>query len=68
LKNPEQSFKNELFIRVHKLFIVSVTEIIRICGNEIFSSENRISISRNYRDQVISQVIANKLWDKIRFF
>jgi len=67
LKNLEQSLRSDLFIRVHKSFIVSINKIEGIEGNEIFMGVNRIPISRNYRDQVINQVVVNKLWDKIRF-
>jgi len=67
LKNLEQSLRSDLFIRVHKSFIVSINKIEGIEGNEIFIGVNRIPISRNYRDQVINQVVVNKLWDKIRF-
>jgi two-component system LytT family response regulator len=67
LKNLETSLDSKLFIRVHKSYIVSVNKIDGIEGNEIFMQSNRIPMSRNYREQVIGQVVNNKLWDKIRF-
>lgn len=64
LKNLEQNLDSKSFIRVHKSYIVSIHKIDSIQGNEIFIQSHRIPISRNYRDQVIQQVVMNKLWDK----
>jgi two-component system, LytTR family, response regulator len=67
LKNLEENLDGKSFIRVHKSYIVSISKIEGIEGNIIFIQSYRIPISRNYREQVIEQVIANKLWDKIKF-
>lgn len=67
LKNLEQNLDSKAFIRVHKSYIVAIDKIEAIEGNEIFIQQHRIPISRNYREQVIAQVVSNKLWDKIRF-
>jgi two-component system LytT family response regulator len=67
LKSLEQNLDNKLFIRVHKSYMVSTGKIDGIEGNDIFIHSHRIPISRNYREQVIQQVVANKLWDKIKF-
>ena len=64
LKNLEQNLDPQSFIRVHKSYIVSINKIEGIDGNEIFIQSYRIPISRNYREQVIQQVVLNKLWDK----
>ncbi len=65
LKTLEENYLNDqLFIRVHKSYIVSVNKIESIQGNEIFIDTHRIPISRNYREQVIQQVVMNKLWDR----
>lgn len=67
LKNLEQNLDPKAFIRVHKSYIVSISKIEGIEGNEIFIQSHRIPISRNYHEQVIEQVVRNKLWDKIKF-
>lgn len=67
LKNLEENLDKKSFIRVHKSYIVSVSKIEGIEGNEIFIQSNRIPISRNYHDMVIEQVVKSKLWDKIKF-
>ena len=64
LKNLEQNLDSRSFIRVHKSYIVSIDKIEGIDGNEIFIQSSRIPISRNYREQVIEQVVTNKLWEK----
>lgn len=67
LKNLEESLDSRQFIRVHKSFIVSINKIETIEGNEVIIPSHRIPVSRNYRDQLIQQVVASKLWDKMKF-
>jgi len=67
LKNLEEKLDPRSFIRVHKSYIVSIDKIEAIEGNEIFIQSHRIPMSRNYREAVIQRVVANKLWDKIKF-
>lgn len=64
LKSLEENLDKKAFIRVHKSYIVAVNKIDGIEGNGIFIQSNRIPISRNYREQVIGQVVTRKLWDK----
>ncbi len=64
LKNVEQNLDENLFIRVHKSFIVSVAKIKAIENNEILILTHRIPISRNYREQVIEKVVNDRLWKK----
>ncbi|MDP9077152.1 MAG: LytTR family DNA-binding domain-containing protein [Bacteroidota bacterium] len=64
LKSLEENLDRKSFIRVHKSYIVSTGKIEGIEGNEIFIQSHRIPISRNYREQVIQQVVTNKLWIK----
>ncbi|WP_315823360.1 LytTR family DNA-binding domain-containing protein [Paraflavitalea speifideaquila] len=64
MKKLEENFNPQSFIRVHKSFIVSISKIESIDGNELVISSHRIPISRNYRDQVIKQVVNNNLWIK----
>jgi DNA-binding LytR/AlgR family response regulator len=64
LKNLEQNLSERSFIRVHKSYIVSIDKIEAIDGNEITIQSHRIPISRNYREEVIGQVVKNKLWVK----
>ena len=61
LKNLEENLDPRSFIRVHKSYIVSIGKIEGIEGNEIFIQTHRIPISRNYRDQVLEQVVTSSL-------
>jgi hypothetical protein len=45
-------------------YIVSVNKIKAIDANEVVIQSHRIPISRNYHEQVIKQVVKNKLWVK----
>jgi two-component system LytT family response regulator len=67
LKNLEENLDSKSFIRVHKSYIVSISKIEGIEGNNIYIQSYRIPISRNYREYVIERVVANKLWDKMKF-
>jgi len=64
LKNLEENLDSRSFIRVHKSYIVSIDKIQGIEGNEIFIQSHRIPMSRNYREQVLQQVVAKKLWTR----
>lgn len=66
LKHLEQNLDSRHFIRIHKSYIVSIGKIDGIDGNEIFIQPHRIPISRNYREQVIEQVVNRRLMDKNR--
>ena len=64
LKTLEENLDNKSFIRVHKSYIVSISKIESIENNELKIQSYKIPISRNYRDQVMEQVVKNKLWIK----
>lgn len=64
MKSVEQNLDKNLFIRVHKSYIVSVPKIEAIENNGILIQSHRIPISRNYREQVLEKVVNNRLWKK----
>jgi len=64
LKTLEENLQGKPFIRVHKSYIVSIDKITSIENNELVIQSYRIPVSRNYRDQVMEQVVKNKLWIK----
>ena len=64
LKNIEQNLDSKLFIRVHKSYIISIARIDSIESHEVVIQSFHIPISRNYREQVINQVVSDKLWKK----
>jgi DNA-binding LytR/AlgR family response regulator len=64
LKNIEENLDKQYFVRVHKSYLVSISRIDSIENNEIVIGSFRIPMSRNYRDEVIEQVVNKRLWKK----
>jgi len=64
LKNIEEKLDKQLFVRVHKSYLVSISRIDSIENNETVVGPFRIPISRNYRDEVIERVVNKRLWKK----
>ncbi|MGI8952674.1 MAG: LytR/AlgR family response regulator transcription factor [Chitinophagaceae bacterium] len=49
------------FIKVHRSFIVSVSKIDQVTGNEIKIGEHSIPISRSLKDEIMNRIVNNKL-------
>lgn len=64
MKNVEENLDPQLFMRVHKSFIVAIAKIDSIENNDILIQSSRISIGGSYRDEVIDRVVNKKLWKK----
>lgn len=64
LKNVEENLDKDSFIRVHKSYLVAVSKIEAIENNDIIIRSFRIPISRNYREEVITRVLNERLWKK----
>ena len=64
LKCVEQNLVNQPFMRVHKSYLVSIPKIEAIEDHELSIQSHRIPISRNYREQVLKEVVQSKLWKK----
>lgn len=60
----ESQLPKEQFIKVHKSFIISVPHVKTIEGNEIIIANHRIPISRNLKDEVVHQILGNKLFKR----
>jgi DNA-binding LytR/AlgR family response regulator len=52
------------FLKVHKSYIISIAHIKSLEGHEILIGESRIPISRNLKDEVVSQILGNKLFKR----
>jgi DNA-binding LytR/AlgR family response regulator len=59
-KSLAESLPSEQFVQTHKSFIVSLSRIESIEGNEIIIGQHHIPISRNLKDEVMSKVLGNK--------
>ena len=60
----ESQLPKEQFLKVHKSYIVGVQHIKAIEGNEILIGTSRIPISRNLKDDVVNQIMGNKLFKR----
>lgn len=64
LSGVESQLPGEQFIKVHKSFIVSVPHVSVIDGNEIVIRDRRIPVSRNLKDDVVQQILGNRLFKR----
>lgn len=61
IKGLEEQLPPEIFIRVHKSFVVNKNKIKSIEGNIIKIGNERITISQNLRDKVIHEIVKDKM-------
>jgi DNA-binding LytR/AlgR family response regulator len=66
LASLENQLPRDRFIKVHKSFIISVPAVNSIEGNEIVIGKSHIPISRNLKDEVVSQILGNKLFKRMK--
>jgi DNA-binding LytR/AlgR family response regulator len=64
MSSLESQLPRDQFIKVHKSFIVAVGHIKALEGNEILLADARIPISRNLKDEVVNQIMGNKLFKR----
>ena len=64
LTSLENQLPRDRFIKVHKSYIVSVPHIHAIEGSEILINNDRIPISRSLREEVIHQIMGNRLFKR----
>ncbi|MBL0138243.1 MAG: response regulator transcription factor [Bacteroidetes bacterium] len=60
-KGIEASLPPDLFVKVHKSYLVALHAIESINGNEINVSNKQIPISRNFREQALNKILGKKL-------
>jgi DNA-binding LytR/AlgR family response regulator len=64
MTSVEQQLPKDQFLKVHKSFIVSIQQVKAIEGNEILIGQARIPISRTLKDEVVNQILGNKLFKR----
>ena len=64
LTSLESQLPAERFIKVHKSFIISVPHVTAIDGSEIIMGQARVPISRSLRDEVVQQILGNRLFKR----
>jgi DNA-binding LytR/AlgR family response regulator len=61
IKSLEEQLPRAIFIKVHKSFIVNITKIKSIEGNILNIGNEKITISQNLREKVISEIVKDKM-------
>ena len=61
IKGLEEQLPAEMFIKVHKSFIVNIGKIKSIEGNILNIGDKKIAISQNLREKVIHEIVKDKL-------
>ncbi len=61
LKSLEQQLPANLFIKVHKSFIVNRNKIKSIEGNMVNIGSEKITISQNLREKVLNEILKDKM-------
>jgi DNA-binding LytR/AlgR family response regulator len=64
LKTVEEQLSTNLFVRVHKSYLVAISKIECIENSEIIIQNYQIPLSRNFKDMVIERVVHAKLLKK----
>lgn len=64
LKDISEKLDPNLFIRIHKSYIISISKINSVESHEIRIGDAPIPLSKNYREAVIQKVVQGKLWKK----
>jgi DNA-binding LytR/AlgR family response regulator len=59
-KAIEESLPQHLFLKVHKSYLVSLSKIESIEGNEIRIGSHHIPISRSMKDEVLERILKGK--------
>jgi DNA-binding LytR/AlgR family response regulator len=60
-KSVEENLPGQLFLKVHKSFIVSFSKIDSVESNEIRIGEHAIPVSRSNREEILNSILQNKL-------
>lgn len=61
IKNMEAQLPPDLFLKVHKSFIVNKSKIKSIEGNTLHIGGDQITISQNLREKVLHEVVKDKM-------
>lgn len=61
IKNLEEQLPADIFLKVHKSFIVNKTKIKSIEGNILDIGNEKITISQSLREKVIAEIVKDKM-------
>ena len=61
IKSLEEQLPSDIFIKVHKSFIVNINKIRSIEGNILDIGNEKITISQNLREKVFNEIVKDKM-------
>jgi DNA-binding LytR/AlgR family response regulator len=61
IKSLEEQLPSDIFIKVHKSFIVNISKIKSIEGSILDIGNEKITISQNLREKVINEIVKDKM-------
>ncbi len=61
IRSLEEQLPSDIFIKVHKSFIVNINKIRSIEGNILDIGNEKIAISQNLREKVINEIVKDKM-------
>jgi len=61
IKNLEEQLPSDIFIKVHKSFIVNIGKVKSIEGNILDVAGDKITMSQNLREKVIHKIVKDKM-------
>jgi DNA-binding LytR/AlgR family response regulator len=61
IKSLEEQLPSDIFIKVHKSFIVNISKIKSIEGSILDMGIEKITISQNLREKVINEIVKDKM-------
>jgi DNA-binding LytR/AlgR family response regulator len=59
LTGLEEQLPKDLFLKIHKSYVVAIQKIKAIEGNEVIINEERIPISRNLKEEAMKRILKN---------
>ena len=61
MKRMVEVLPNEIFLQVHKSYLINQEKIDMIDGNQIVVGQHTIPVARNFREEVFARIIRNTL-------
>ena len=60
IKTVEENLPEQMFLKIHKSYIVSLSKIDSIEGNEIRVGQHSLPISRTSKDEIMEKILAKR--------
>lgn len=60
MKKAEEMLPNELFLKIHKSYIINIAKVTRLESSQVWLYNKPIPLSRSLKEEVTSRLIKNK--------